>query len=108
MATNVHSERAQQLEATLRAGFDPVYLRIEDDSAKHAGHAGNVAGGSHFRAVIVSAAFQGKSQIERQRTVYAALGDAMRTTIHALSLRTLTPEEWQQAGAGGRGPAAGG
>ena len=51
--------------------------------------------GQHFEAVIVSAAFEGKSRIQRHQLVYAALGDRMRQEIHALSMRTLTPPEWQ-------------
>lgn len=55
-----------------------------------------VAGdGQHFEAVIVSAAFAGKSRVQRHQLVYAALGDRMRQEIHALSMRTLAPDEWQ-------------
>jgi acid stress-induced BolA-like protein IbaG/YrbA len=50
--------------------------------------------GSHFEAVIVSAAFAGKRPIARHQLVYAALGDRMKQEIHALSMRTLTPEEF--------------
>ena len=54
-----------------------------------------VAGdGHHFEAVIVSPAFRGKSKIQQHQLVYLALGDRMREEIHALSMRTLTPEEW--------------
>jgi len=54
-----------------------------------------VAGdGHHFEAVIVSAAFRGKSRVQRHQLVYAALGERMRAEIHALSMRTLAPEEW--------------
>jgi len=49
--------------------------------------------GHHFQALIVSTAFAGRSRIERHRLVYAALGDRMRQEIHALSMRTLTPDE---------------
>ncbi len=53
-----------------------------------------VAGdGQHFEAVIVSDTFRGKSHIQRHQLVYAALGERMRAEIHALSMRTLTPEE---------------
>ena len=52
--------------------------------------------GQHFDALIVSRAFEGKSRIERHRLVYAALGDRMRQRVHALSMRTLTPEEHRQ------------
>lgn len=54
--------------------------------------------GQHFQAVVVSAAFEGKSRIQRHQLVYAALGDRMREEIHALSMRTLTPGEWQDNG----------
>ncbi len=53
--------------------------------------------GQHFEAVIVSAAFEGKSRVQRHQLVYSALGDRMRQEIHALSMRTLTPAEWQAA-----------
>ena len=53
-----------------------------------------VAGdGQHFEALIVSEAFRGKSRVQRHQLVYAALGERMREEIHALSMRTLTPEE---------------
>jgi BolA protein len=91
----VDSDRRRWLEDTLRRGLDPEHLVVEDESARHAGHPGAAGGGGHFRALIVSAAFRGKSQVARQRLVYGLLGDAMRTTIHALALRTLTPEEWK-------------
>jgi acid stress-induced BolA-like protein IbaG/YrbA len=56
-----------------------------------------VAGdGQHFQAVVVSAAFAGKSRVRRHQLVYAALGDRMREEIHALSMQTLTPEEWNK------------
>jgi acid stress-induced BolA-like protein IbaG/YrbA len=58
-----------------------------------------VAGdGQHFQAVIVSAAFQGRSRVQRHQMVYAALGGRMREEIHALSMKTLTVEEWQRGG----------
>jgi acid stress-induced BolA-like protein IbaG/YrbA len=54
-----------------------------------------VAGdGHHFEAVIVSAAFRGKNKVQQHQTVYRALGDRMREEIHALSMQTLTPEDW--------------
>jgi len=57
--------------------------------------------GHHFEALIVSAAFEGRSRVERHRLVYAALGDRMRQEIHALSMRTLAPREFD-AGAASR------
>ena len=88
-------DRTQWIETTLRAALAPTHLVVEDDSASHQGHAAAPAGGaSHFRVLIVSEAFRGKDLVARQRAVYAALGDAMRQGIHALAMKTLTPEEW--------------
>jgi len=101
-STPANADRMQQIEQALRDGLQPLHLRIEDDSARHKGHAGAAGGGGHFRVLIVSAAFQGQNHLARQRAVYALLGDAVGTEIHALALRTLTPEEWQKAGAGSR------
>ena len=51
--------------------------------------------GAHFEALIVSPAFEGKRLIARHQRVYAALGERMKAEIHALSMRTLTPEEYK-------------
>jgi len=61
-------------------------------------HVEVIGDGQHFQALIVSADFAGKNRVQRHQLVYAALGDRMREEIHALSMRTLTPEE---ASAGG-------
>ena len=53
--------------------------------------------GHHFEAVIVSAEFRGKNMVQQHQMVYKALGDRMREEVHALSMKTLTPEEWQGA-----------
>lgn len=50
--------------------------------------------GAHFEAVVVSGEFEGKTPVERHKMVYAALGDAMRGEIHALSIKTYTPEQY--------------
>ncbi len=85
---------AKAIEANLTRAFDPTRLSIVDESHRHAGHAGARAEGeSHFRVEIVSAAFAGKSRVERQRMVYAALAEEMARDIHALQLATLTPAE---------------
>jgi BolA protein len=87
-------DRVAWIEDTLRQGFAPSHLVVEDESALHAGHAGAASGGGHFRVLIVSQAFHGQNPVARQRAVYAALGNAMKSEIHALALRTLTPDEW--------------
>jgi acid stress-induced BolA-like protein IbaG/YrbA len=50
--------------------------------------------GQHFEAVVVSEAFRGKSRVQQHQLVYRALGERMREEIHALSMQTLTPEDW--------------
>ena len=50
--------------------------------------------GQHFEAIIVSAEFRGKNRVQQHQVVYRALGERMREEIHALSMKTLTPEEW--------------
>jgi BolA protein len=87
--------RVAWMEETLRQAFAPCHIVVEDESALHVGHAGAAAGGGHFRVLIVAECFRGQPLVARQRAVYAALGDAMRSSIHALALRTLTPEEWR-------------
>ena len=57
-------------------------------------HVEVVGDGHHFEAVIVSAAFRGKSRVQQHQLVYRALGDRMREEIHALSMQTFTPEDW--------------
>ena len=66
-----------------------------DESHLHVGHAGAAGGAGHFRAVVVSPAFEGKSLVERQRLVYDALAEMMGPEIHALAVQTLTPEQWK-------------
>jgi BolA protein len=84
---------ANEIRARL-ALLKPQRLELVDDSARHVGHAGARAGGeSHFRLLIVAEAFTGRSRIERQRMVYDALGDLLRTDVHALSLTALSPAE---------------
>ncbi|HET7670354.1 MAG TPA: BolA family protein [Burkholderiales bacterium] len=61
-------------------------------------HVEVIGDGQHFQAVVVSAQFDGKSRVQRHQLVYAALGERMREEIHALSMRTLTPQEWRAGG----------
>jgi BolA protein len=78
----------------LVAAFAPTRLEIEDDSARHAGHAGASAGGeSHFNVVIEAQAFEGAAKVARQRMVYRALADELAGPVHALSVKALAPGE---------------
>ena len=69
------------IEQSIRSGLDCTHLEVRGD-------------GAHFEAVVVSAAFAGASRVRRHQLVYAALGGRMKEEIHALSMKTLTPEEW--------------
>jgi BolA protein len=86
------AERIGRIRAALEHELAPLQLDIQDDSAKHAGHAGAREGG-HFRVRLVSEAFRGKSAIERHRLVFAAVAGLMGRDIHALNIDAKTPEE---------------
>ena len=77
---------------TRLAILEPISIEIQDDSAQHAGHAGNTGGG-HFTLFIVSSQFCEKSQIIRHRLVYQALADLMPSRIHALSIHASATDK---------------
>jgi acid stress-induced BolA-like protein IbaG/YrbA len=77
------------IRASIAAGFACDEVRVRGD-------------GHHFEALVVSAAFEGKSRVARHQMVYAALGDRMRQEIHALSMMTMTPAEFALARAQGQ------
>lgn len=76
------STTPELIHSYISAGLECTHLQVEGD-------------GQHFTAVIVSPSFAGKRPIQRHQLVYAALGDRMREEIHALSMKTLTPDEYQ-------------
>lgn len=85
---------AAEMLSRLRSALSPARIELTDDSEQHRGHGGyNPAGESHFSLTIESAAFAGKSRVERQRLVYAALGALMRERVHALSIKAIAPGE---------------
>ena len=86
-------ERVVEIERRLRAALAPLQLRVMDDSARHAGHAGARDGRGHFEVEIESAAFAGQGLLARHRQVYAALGELMQTDIHALAIHARAPGE---------------
>lgn len=85
-----------KIEEILRKVFNPEHLEVEDDSAKHTGHAGARQGGGHYKVTLVTAAFDGKSLVEQHRMVNAALGDLFGVEIHALALQTYDPAAWRR------------
>ncbi|MXS85245.1 BolA family transcriptional regulator [Nitrosomonas sp. HPC101] len=74
---------AESIEHSIKASLPCVWIRVEGDD------------GHHFSALIVSELFQGKNVVKQHQLVYQALGDRMREEIHALSLKTYTPEQWE-------------
>jgi acid stress-induced BolA-like protein IbaG/YrbA len=74
--------------------MDPLEIKNMIESGVNVQHVEVKGDGSHFEAVIVSEEFDGKSLVQRHQIVYKALGDSMREDIHALSMKTYTPEQW--------------
>ena len=72
----------ESIERSISAGLLCEHLEVEGD-------------GQHFRALIVSPTFEGLSKVKQHQLVYATLGGRMREEIHALSMTTLTPAQWQ-------------
>jgi stress-induced morphogen len=77
----------EAVQALLQQAFPDADIAVEDTTGTK----------DHFEARIVSPAFAGRSRLEQHQLVYAALGDAMRGPIHALALKTFTPEAWEKA-----------
>jgi len=71
----------KEIQAMIQSGMSGSTVNVEGD-------------GTHFEAIIVSGDFDGKTLLERHQLVYKVLGDAMKERIHALSLKTYTPEQW--------------
>ncbi len=82
------------IQQKLTEAFSPTRLEIEDESSRHAGHAGARPGGeSHFNVLIEAQAFAGAPKVARQRMIYRALSEEMAGPVHALSLKALAPGE---------------
>lgn len=86
-------DRVAVIESALRRAFDPLDLRIKDQSHLHAGHEGARDGRGHFDIMIVSRLFEGQRPLARHRMVYDALGTLMETDIHAARIHARTPDE---------------
>jgi len=94
MTTRTTGPVAAEMLRRLNSALSPTHIELIDDSEQHRGHGGyNPAGESHFTLRIESPAFAGKSRIDRQRMIYAALGDLMESRVHALSIQAKAPRE---------------
>lgn len=87
-----NAERIKKIKTLLEQEFKPIELKIIDDSDKHIGHQ-SAQGAGHFSVLIKSHAFQGLNRISRHQAVFSCLQTLMKTEIHALSLKTLSPDE---------------
>jgi len=86
------SGRVERIRAVVQDALRPVRLEIRDDSAAHVGHVGG-GGKGHFKVLIVSELFSGKSRLQRHRLVHEALAGLLESDIHALVLVTKSPDE---------------
>ncbi len=86
--------RARAIEDALVSSLEATHVEVVDNSAGHANHLGAEDGGGHFAVVVVSRTFRGLSRIATQKLVYETLAELMTHDIHALSMRTFTPEQW--------------
>ena len=85
---------AETLRKKIGEALRPTRLDIEDDSARHAGHAGaSDIGETHFNILVASEAFAGLGRVQRQRLVYAAVAEELAGPVHALSIKAIAPGE---------------
>lgn len=86
-------EVQQEIERQLHSNLSPAYLDVANESDQHSVPPNSE---THFRVVLVSAAFEGVRKVARHQQVYAALAAQLEGPVHALALHTYTPDEWQQ------------
>ena len=94
MNTQKTGQVAAEMLARLNSALSPTAIELVDDSEQHRGHGGyNPEGESHFSLRIESPSFAGKNRVQRQRMIYAALGDLLVSRVHALSIKARAPGE---------------
>lgn len=82
--------RAERIRSILTQRFSPIYLDLQDESARHAGHAGAKPGGeTHYRLVIGSQYFNSLSKVQSHRAIYASLAQEFQNGLHALSIEVI-------------------
>ena len=93
MSTTTANPIEKLIQTKLESAFNPSFMEIINESYKH-----NVPKGaeSHFKVVVVSPEFEGKSLIQRHRAVNQTLSDELKNSIHALSIQAMTPEQWEK------------
>ncbi|ATD61553.1 MAG: BolA family protein [Janthinobacterium svalbardensis] len=93
MMTNDTTTRMQRIRTRLETALSPLECVLEDDSARHQGHAGAASGGGHYNLRIISSQFEGLRLVMRHRLVYDSVHDMMHNEIHALAIVALAPSE---------------
>lgn len=91
----------ERIESKLLVQFKPQRMALDNESHRHSGPQAD----SHWNLILVAEAFAGRSRLQRQRDVYAALADEFADGIHALTMKLLTPAEWEAAGGAVANPA---
>lgn len=89
----INADRMELIDSAVRSALKPVSMTIEDESHLHAGHAGAKTGMGHFHVVVVAEAFEGLRMLRRHRLIYDAVGNLMKTDIHALRIDAKAPSE---------------
>ncbi|MFQ5780390.1 MAG: BolA family protein [Nitrospiria bacterium] len=86
----------EKIERKMNEQLSATYVEIIDESWKHAGHAGAASGGGHFILLVVANRFEGTSLLDRNRMVFDLLKEEMKGEIHALAVKAMTPQEWNE------------
>jgi stress-induced morphogen len=89
--------RSKRIEAQVNESLRPVHLELANESSQHSVPADSE---THFKLLVVSDQFSGLSRVERQRKIYSLLDSEFKSGLHALTVKAMTPEEWQKNGAG--------
>ena len=85
--------RLERIQAALEKAFAGAHVSVQDDSARHAGHAGAKGGAGHYLVRVESQEFAGRTRLERHRLVYQALAGMLPREIHALNIEAVSPDE---------------
>jgi stress-induced morphogen len=88
--------RSQRIESQLQGALCPLQLQIENESSQHSVPPGSE---THFKVLIVCEKFEGLNRVDRQRQVYGLLDAEFKSGLHALTVRALSPSEWEKQGA---------
>ncbi len=75
--------QADDVKTLIESGISGAQVQVQGD-------------GDHFEATVISSAFEGKSMVQQHQLVYGSLGDALQGAVHAIALRTFTPEQWKK------------